>query len=102
MGYQRWIATLKPRKFLARRSKPDGGGMENKMGHDINDYYHLKPRKLDNLLKKKISPAYRKQLESEIKEEHHKRFLFDILSFIIAVLLIIVLLAFLSSKFDLL
>lgn len=101
MGYQRWIATLKPRKFLAKRSKPDGGGMNNISGRDINDYYHLNPRKLENLLKKKFSLTYRKQLDSQIKEESHKQFIFSIFSLTIAVIIVIAMLVFLMSKFDL-
>ena len=101
MGYQRWIATLKPRKFLAKRSKPDGGGMNNISGRDINDYYHLKPNKLENLIKKKFSPAYRKQLESKINEESQKQIILNIFSLTTAIILVIAFLIFLMSKFDL-
>lgn len=101
MGYQRWIANLKPRKFLSNRSKPDGGGMENIIRQDINDYYHLRPNKLDNLLKKKFSPDYRTKLKSEIKKEHHKQNIFNVISITIAVLFIVAMFVFFSSKFNL-
>ena len=83
LGMQRWISTLKPRKFMAKRSKPDGGGVDGVNGPSINDYYHLKPNKLDNLLKKKFSPAYRKKLESEIREENHKQFILILLVYLL-------------------
>ena len=44
MGYQRWIATMKPRKFLSKRSKPDGGGGDARHTPDIGDYYHIDKR----------------------------------------------------------
>ena len=100
-GMQKWLYTMKPRKFMGKRTKSDGGGVEGNYGPNISDYYHLKSNKLENLLKKKFSAVYRKKLESEIKEENRKQIIFNIISLFIAIILIIALLAFLSVKFDL-
>lgn len=100
LGMQRWISTLKPRKFMAKRSKPDGGGIDGDSGPSIGDYYHLKSNKLENLQKIKFTPGYRKKLESEIREENHKQFILNIISFAVAVVFIISILAFLIIKFN--
>ena len=41
IGYQRWIANIKPKKFLQKRSKPDGVGIKNDTGTEVRNYFHL-------------------------------------------------------------
>jgi len=92
MGYQRWIATMKPRKFLAKRSKPDGGGMEHISNQEIEDFYHLKKNKLENLLKKKYSLEYKASQKKQFKIEHQRNLIISVISVIISVLLFLLLL----------
>ncbi len=100
MGYQRWIATLKPRKFLAKRSKPDGGGMDSLFERDINDYYHLKSNKLENLKNKEFPPEYREQLEKEIKHRKRKQIYTYGISLLITIIVFVSLLIYLSKSFE--
>lgn len=100
MGYQRWIATLKPRKFLSKRSKPDGGGMDKMFQQDINYYYHFNSNSLQNLKNIKISHKYRKQLDNEIKTERRKTYLFNTISLVIALAVCISVLIYLLKSFE--
>ncbi len=100
IGYQRWIATLKPRKFLGKRSKPDGGGMDNPFGHDINDYYHLKSAKLDNLAKKEYPIKYRLKLQKQFQAEKRKQILNIIISLIVAAVILLFIIRLFINNFD--
>ena len=100
-GMQRWISNMKPRKFLGKRNKPDGGGNENIAGRDIKDYYHLKPNKLTRLLQKTYPTKYRKKLTAQIKKENRKQKFYFTISFIIALPLVFVLLSYLAKAFHL-
>ena len=53
-------------------SKPDGGGGESIVKRDINDYYNLKPHKLEGLLQKKYSSGYRKETQGTVKRREPK------------------------------
>jgi len=101
LGMQRWISTMKPRKFLGKRSKPDGGGVENHFTRDINDYYHLKAAKLDNLAKKEYSGKYRLKLTKQLKVENRKQVAYFIVSLIISIILLYFMVLFLRNNFDL-
>ncbi len=98
-GMQRWISNMKPRKFLGKRNKPDGGGNENIAGRDIKDYYQLKPNKLTRLLQKPYSAKYREKLGAQIKEENRKQKYYFVFSFIIALVLVFILLSYLAKAF---
>lgn len=98
-GMQSWIYKMKPRKFLGKRNKPDGGGVENIAGRDIKDYYHLKPNKLTQLLQKKYSAKYREKLGAQIKEEKQKQKYYFVFSFIIALALLFLLFSYLAKAF---
>lgn len=100
LGMQRWISTMKPRKFLGKRSKPDGGGMDSHFNRDINDFYHLNPVKLDNLAKKKYSGKYRLKLAKQLKAENRKQFIYFIVSLIISLILLYFIVLFLRNNFD--
>lgn len=100
LGMQRWISNMKPRKFLGKRNKPDGGGGENPSGLDIKSYYHLKPNKLTHLLKKNYSSKYKEKLTFQIQEENRKQKIYYIFSFIIALTLVFILLSYLAKAFE--
>ena len=99
-GMQSWISKLKPRKFLGRRSKPDGGGGEKIITRDIEDYYTLKNSSLSNLLKKKYKGIYKTRLHRRLLRERHKQNIYLWLSFFIALIITISLLYYLSTIFD--
>ncbi|PIF06740.1 MAG: hypothetical protein CSA36_00100 [Draconibacterium sp.] len=103
MGYQRWIANLKPRKFLAGRSKPDVGGAEARLGYfnqgGAEKNYNFKHATFKNPGKKKFSADYRQQLEHEFQKEKRKKKYINILSWVISVIALLLLLAFLTKKF---
>lgn len=99
-GMQRWISNMKPRKFLGKRNKPDGGGNENIAGRDIKDYYQLKPNKLNRLLQKKYSGKYREKLSEELNKESKKQNIYYMLSLIIALVVVFVLLSYLAKIFQ--
>ena len=74
LGMQRWIFTLKPRKFLGKRSKPDGGGGESHSGIDIQEFYHIEKHVSVPMRKKEYPPAYRKKLLHKLLlEKRHQR-----------------------------
>ncbi|MDX1283431.1 MAG: hypothetical protein R3182_00390 [Draconibacterium sp.] len=100
LGMQRWISTMKPRKFLGKRSKPDGGGGESKIGVDINEYYHLEENKLENLRKKKYSSSYKSKLNKELSRENRKRIIFLVLSCILIIVIFFFLFSYLNQKLD--
>ena len=99
LGLQRWIFTMKPRKFLGKRSKPDGGGGETGVKRDIHDYYHLKKNNLENLNKKVYSESYKKSLNKSLEEENKKQTILKILSLIITVVAVFLLFWYFNSKF---
>ena len=94
LGMQRWISNMKPRKFLSKRSKPDGGGMEHISNQSIEDFFHLKKNNLENLLKKKYSLQYQEKLKKQIISEHRRNIIFTLLSIIISVVIFLALFFF--------
>ncbi len=101
MGYQRWIATLKPRKFLSKRSKPDGGGMEHLANRDIEDFFHLEKNNLENLLKKRYSKTYKQFQKEKFNKEQQTAALQSGVSIIIALVLVITLVFYIGGKMNL-
>lgn len=100
-GMQRWIYTMKPRKFFGKRNKPDGNGQENISGHEIMDYFHLKPNKLENLRRRKFSPEYREKLGKQLEADKRKQNFFTALSIVISVAILIGLYLYISAKIEL-
>lgn len=98
MGYQRWIATMKPKKFLQKRSKPDGGGMKNDSGAEIRDYFHLKKNNLSNLLQKKYPKEYRSVLNANFRKERKRNLILNLISILVSAVLLISTFLFLASK----
>ncbi|QGY43299.1 hypothetical protein GM418_06385 [Maribellus comscasis] len=98
LGMQRWISTMKPRKFLSKRSKPDGGGMEHLSNQEIEAYFHLKKNKLDKLLKKKYSLQYKEKLKRQISDEHRRNTIFTLLSIIISFGILLLLFFYFGAK----
>ncbi|WP_340113388.1 hypothetical protein [Maribellus mangrovi] len=91
MGYQRWIATMKPRKFLSKRSKPDGGGGEARRSQDIGEFYHIKKRDFSTLGKKKYSESDKKRILSKlINQKHIQNIGFGIGLIIVAILVALI------------
>ena len=98
LGMQRWIYTMKPRKFLGKRSKPDGGGGEAEYNLDINSFYHLKPNKLGWLLSKKYTQKQKTQFFNQLKNERKKSIYVYLLSFMISCTLLFILVYYLNAK----
>ncbi len=101
LGMQRWISNMKPRKFLSKRSKPDGGGMEHFTGRDISEYYHLNENKLENLLKKKYSPKYRLQQQKKFIAEQRTNFIKTLIGILISILILVLLYFIFQGNFKL-
>lgn len=102
LGMQRWIYTMKPRKFFEKRSKPDGGGGESELKSNVESYYHLEKNNLENLNHKSYPYKYKLRLRNRIKIEAKKQKRYFFVSFVIALLLLFVLIWFLNNNFDLL
>jgi len=100
LGMQRWISTMKPRKFLGRRSKPDGGGGEASAGPDINSYYHIKKRDFSWLRSKVYSKAYRQQLNAELEEDKKNSYRLMVISVFVGLIFILILGAYFNSKLN--
>lgn len=98
-GTQRWISTLKPRKFLGKRSKPDGGGVDAEHRRDLSTYYHLEKNDLKNLGRIKYTPKFRRKLRSQIRNEKKKQTLYMVLAFSIATTMLVLLFSYLNDKF---
>ena len=73
LGMQRWISTLKPREFLGKRSKPDGGGVTSSFSRNINDFYHFNGYKMSTSRKRVYSSAYKSKLNKELQAENKKQ-----------------------------
>ncbi|MEN8118601.1 MAG: hypothetical protein ABFS16_16580, partial [Bacteroidota bacterium] len=100
LGMQRWIYTMKPRKFLGKRSKPDGEGADPAQTREIGDYYHLNKNKLENLQKRKYTGKYKRLLHKQLEVETRKQKLYSILSSIIILTAFILFIFYLNSKLE--
>ncbi len=98
MGMQRWITTMKPKKFLGKKSKTDGGGGGNINDRSATEYYHLKNRKLDNLQKKKYPREYKAKLRLQLIRENRARLAYFFVSIVISGLALWLFLRFLEYK----
>jgi len=98
LGMQRWIFTLKPRKFLGKRSKPDGGGGENHSGIDIQEFYHVGKHVSVPMRKKDYPSAYRKKLLHKLLAERQHQRIVLILASLISIMLLILLFLYLNQK----
>lgn len=74
LGMQRWISTMKPRKYLGGRSKPDGGGTAPSASADVKNFYHIKNRNFSVLKSKIFSAKYKQQLETELETEKRNNY----------------------------
>ncbi len=100
LGMQRWISTMKPRKFLGKRSKPDGGGGDAPAGSKVSSFYHIKKRNFDKLKSKKYSKAYRQQLKEELDDENKKSYQNMTASIVIAIIFVLLIIAYFNSKLN--
>lgn len=101
LGMQRWISTMKPRKYLGKRSKPDGGGGAPPAGPEVSSYYHIKKRNFSILKSKTFSDSYKKQLRSELKEETRKDNRKIILSIAVGLIIILLLFVYFNDRLNL-
>jgi len=99
-GLQRWITTMKPRKYFGKRNNPNIEHLENIAGHDILDYYHLKPKKLEKLLQKKYSIEDSEKFKNELASQNKKQSFYALLVIIFALAVMGALLFYLSEKFN--
>lgn len=99
-GTQRWISTMKPKKFFGKRSKPDGGGVQSNSKSFIPNYYHLKKNNLVNLKQKKYSKIYKAILNKQLHKENVRQKYYAFLSFIIAITFLFLLFYYLNTKLD--
>lgn len=68
---------MKPRKFLGKLSKPDGGGVDagSYMRMEVADYYHIegKGKLQSDLEQKKYTKDYKIKLLRQLKTEKRKQ-----------------------------
>ena len=101
LGMQRWISTMKPRKYLGKRSKPDGGGGSPSAGPEVSSYYNIKKRNFSILKSKTFSDSYKKQLRSELEEETRNDNRKIILSIIAGLIIILLLFVYFNDRLNL-
>lgn len=101
LGMQRWISTMKPRKYLGRRSKPDGGGGAASVGPEVSSYYHFKKRNLSYLKSKRYSEGYKNLLQSQLELARKKDNRMIIISVLIGLVIILLLFVYFNSHINL-
>ncbi|WP_297088581.1 hypothetical protein [uncultured Draconibacterium sp.] len=100
LGMQRWISTMKPRKYLGKRSKPDGGGGEPSSGPGVSSYYHIKKREFSILKSKTYTERYKQKLQSELLEERKSGYRTIVLSIITGLLIVVLLFVYFNPKLN--
>ena len=100
LGLQRWIFTMKPRKFLGKRSKPDGGGGKNHAGQDISNYFHVDKKELENLLQLPYPPRYKSELLNRLIKDRKRERIFTIACFLLASIITSCILIYLLRLFE--
>ena len=100
MGYQRWIATMKPRKFLGKRSKPDGGGGDAPRGRDVESLYHYGELDMTYYREKKYTEKNRRGLLAKLLKERHRQNIFLFVGLILTVFVVALFFVYLNSKFN--
>ena len=100
MGSQRWIATMKPRKFLGKRTKPDGGGGGPRRGQDVESLYHYGTQDLTYLRQKKYTEKKRRSLLSKLLKEKQQQNIFLIIGLIVTFLVVVLFFVYLNGKFN--
>lgn len=101
LGMQRWISTMKPRKYLGKRSKPDGGGGAPSAGPEVSSYYHINKRNFSFLKSKTYSDSYKKELQSKLEEETRNDNRKIILSIIVGLVIIFLLFVYFNDRLNL-
>lgn len=101
LGMQRWISTMKPRKYLGKRSKPDGGGGSPSAGTEVSSYYHIKKRDFSFLKNKTYSDGYKKELQSKLKADKRNNNRKIILSVGIGLVITLLVIAYFNDHLNL-
>ena len=101
LGMQRWISTSKPREFLGKRSKPDGGGVSNSRRSNVSDYFQYKPKHLTTTRKRIYTKAYKKKLNSELQTENRKENILAFIGVTFVSILITAIIVYLNAEFHL-
>ncbi|MDX8338329.1 hypothetical protein SLH46_03975 [Draconibacterium sp. IB214405] len=102
LGMQRWISTMKPRKYLGKRSKPDGGGGAPSAGPEVSSYYHIKKRNFSVLKSKTYTESYKKQLRSKLAEDKRNSNWKIVISIAIGLVIILLLFVYFNDRLNLL
>ena len=100
-GMRQWISNIKPKPYFGRRNNPVADHNEHIAGHSIQDFYHLKQNKLENLNQRKTNTKYLLKLRNQMKEENKRLRIRSLV--IIAILLsgMVVTFIYLGQRFDL-
>lgn len=102
LGMQRWISTLKPREFLGKRSKPDGGGVNNARKSIVNDFYRFNPKRIKTSRKRIYTKAYKTKLNSELKTENRRQTILAFIGVTVISIIITAVIIYLNAEFNLL
>ncbi len=92
---------MQPRKFFGRGKNNRNEHLENIAGLDIKELYHFETINLENLLHKKYSPGYEKELKEEMEKENQKQKSLGWLILIISLIILVSLFFYLSEKLNL-
>lgn len=98
MGYQRWIATMKPRKFLGKRTKPDGGGGDAPRSQSVESLYHYGKQDLSYLQQKKYTEINRRKLLAKLLKERHRQNIFLAVGLVLVFILVAYIFIYLNHK----
>lgn len=100
-GMRQWISNMKPKPYFGRRNNPGSDHKESIAGHDVQDFYHLKQNRLENLSQKKSTPIYLKTLRNKMRDENRKQLIGSLLIIALSLSVLAISFIYLSKRFDL-
>lgn len=100
LGMQRWIFTMKPRKFLSKRSKPDGGGGQARQSQTAGDYYHIEKRDFSWLKRKKYSENNKRIIKAKLFKQRQQQNIGFAIGIAFTFLAVLTLLLYLNQKMN--
>ena len=100
LGMQRWISNMKPRKFLSKRSKPDGGGGDARHTQDIGDYYHINKRDFSRLSQKQYSESDKAKIRAKLLNQKHMQNIGFGIGLVIILIMVVLLFHYFNTKLN--
>jgi hypothetical protein len=99
-GMKRRSSNIKPRKFLSKRSNPDGGGGDARNSQNIGDHYHIKRRDFSLLCEKKYSGIDKQRIRAKrLNQKHIQNIGFGI-GLVLVTILVVLIFHYLNTKLN--